>query len=345
MQKILNAILKSPLWVLALLTPAKSFRDNPVIGSRLLNTLGLHLVRIVIARAFVWLRWLLLAPMVSRQTRQAFHRDGFLVIENAISAEAIFAIREEIKSHQGETRQMIQGDTATQRFLLDAENLADKPILASTIAETGFRRPLRYAAASMNPPLLYIQRIRNGILGKKPDPQKNMHADTFHPTMKAWLFLEDVTAEKGPFTYVRGSNRMTWKRLKWEYIRSLTARKKPDGYSEKGSFRATEEDLKQMGLPAPEGISAKAGTLVIADTNGFHGRGQAIEGQSRLEIWAYSRPTPFNPLPGFPFRWLDRLQMSILQSHWHRKDADAAHKNSRASWHLIPASEMTDLNE
>lgn len=345
MRQILTKLLKAPIWILALVTPAKSFRDNPVIGSRILNALGLHIVRILLARALVWLRWLLLAPTVGKRIRQSLHRDGFVVIENFISPEAVADIRQEIKDHQGETRQMIQGDTATQRFLLDADNLARKPALSNTINGKSFKRALRYVAASLNPPLLYIQRIRNGIQGKRPDPQKNMHADTFHPTMKAWLFLEDVTQDKGPFTYVRGSNRMTWKRLKWEYTRSLTARKNPDGYSEKGSFRATDEDLAQMGLPAPEGITAKAGTLVIADTNGFHGRGQAKEGQSRLEIWAYSRPTPFNPLPGFPFKWLDTLQMSVLKSHWRRKDTEATRKNSRASWHLIPASEMTDLDK
>ena len=42
-----------------------------------------------------------------------------------------------------------------------------------------------------------------------PDPQTALHADTFHPTVKAWLFLTDVAADAGPFTYVPGSHRLT----------------------------------------------------------------------------------------------------------------------------------------
>ena len=345
MLRAVIAIIKIPIWLVSLLTPAKSFRDNPVIGSRTLNTLGLHVFRILLARIFVWLRWIILSPLVEKAKRQQFHREGFMVFEDFISPEQVSDIRREIRNHSGETRQMIQGDTATQRFLLDDANLAHKPALATVTKSKILRRALSYGAASLNPPLLYIQRIRNALNSGKPDPQKNMHADTFHPTMKAWLFLEDVTADKGPFTYVRGSNRMTWARLKWEYKRSLKARQNPDGYSEKGSFRATADDLTQMGLPVPEGLTAKAGTLVVADTNGFHGRGQAKASESRLEIWAYSRPTPFNPLPGFPFKWLDRVQMSVLKSHWRRKDTQAAHRNSKASWHLIPANQMTDLED
>src|ERR1700694_3362140 len=49
-----------------------------------------------------------------------------------------------------------------------------------------------------------------------PDPQTALHADTFHPTVKAWLFLTDVAADAGPFTYVPGSHRLTPERLPLE---------------------------------------------------------------------------------------------------------------------------------
>ncbi len=341
--KKLKNLLLLPVWIVSIVTPAKSFRDNVVIGSRILNWLGLHIVRIVVARTIVWLRWTVLAPSVPTKLRRDFHANGFLVIGNFIPAADIDAIRAEIRTHNGETRQMLQGDTATQRFLLDHDALSEKPTLAGLVGSQRFLRPLAYAAAKLTPPLVYVQRIRNGVRDKGPDPQKNMHADTFHPTMKAWLFLEDVPAEKGPFTYVRGSQRLTWSRLKWEYKRSLIARQQPDGYSEKGSFRATKDDLAAMGLPKPEGVCVKAGTLVIANTNGFHGRGHAGSNQSRLEIWAYARPSPFNPLPGLPMRAFGTLQMAMLKAFWRKKDADAARKNSRASWHRIPPGDMTDF--
>lgn len=344
MPQLLKTVLMIPVWLMSLLTPAKSFKSNPVIGSALLNRMGLHVARVLLARVLVWFRWIILSPMMRKDLRQQFHRDGYVVIDGFLDDDQVKSLREEVKAHKGQCRQMLQGDTATQRFLLDEVNLADKPALSALASEDKLQRLLKYGAASLMPPLLYIQRIRNGHRTSGADPQKNMHADTFHPTMKAWLFLEDVSPAKGPFTYVRGSNRLTWARLKWEYQRSLTAKNNPDGYSEKGSFRAAAEDLELMGLPGPEGLAVKAGTLVIANTNGFHGRGHAEAGASRLELWAYSRPTPFNPLPGLPFAWVNRLQMRLLNWHWRRQDAVAARKNSRASWHLIPAEEMTDFD-
>ncbi len=332
-----------PLWIIALGTSGKSFVGNPVIGSRLLNTLGLHILRVLIGRIVTWVRWLLLTPLVDRALRRNLHRDGFAIVPDFISPGQIAAIRAEVKAHTGETRQMLQGNTATQRILLDAAALQDKHHLAALCQSRRFLRPLKYAAAKLSPPLLYVQRIRNGIREAGADPQKTMHADTFHPTIKAWLFLEDVTPEKGPFTYVKGSHKLTAARLRWEYGRSRTAARTHDGYSEKGSFRASPDDLTAMNLPEPAGVCARAGTLVIANTNGFHGRGQAEENQSRLEIWAYARPSPFNPLPGLPFRFVGALQSTILKAFWRRKDRTAAARNSRASWHLIDAAQMTDF--
>lgn len=340
-----SRIIMWPVWLLAIFTSAKSFRDNPVIGSRHLNRLGLHVGRVLLARGITWFRWLLLTPFASRSFRRQLHQNGFAVVENFISAGEIQAIRDEIVGHTGETRQMLQGNTATQRILLDAETLENKPVLGKLSRSRRLLNPLAYAAAKLTPPLLYIQRIRNGIQDGSADPQKTMHADTFHPTMKAWLFLEDVTPEKGPFTYVRGSHKMTRARLTWEYRKSQTAALVPDGYSEKGSFRAGPDDLAAMGLQAPEGICAKAGTLVIANTNGFHGRGKAGDNQSRLEVWAYARPSPFNPLPGLPSATVGKLQMAVLKAFWRRRDRIASKRNSRASWHLIDASEMTDMAE
>lgn len=332
-----------PIWIIALFTPAKSFRNNPVIGSKVLNTLGLHVLRLLIARTVTWARWTYLAPLMSESERFEFHRQGYLVLEDFLDEGSIKAIREEVAAHTGEVRQMTQGNTATQRILMDTEALDGKPELNELNGSMSLQARLRYAAANISYPLMYVQRIRNGHQDGGVDPQKTMHADTFHPTMKAWLFLEDVTEEMGPFTYVKGSNRLTWKRLAWEYKRSITARETPDGYSEKGSFRATPEDLREMNLPNPLGLSVKAGTLVIANTNGFHGRGAAQEGQSRLELWAYARPSPFNPLPGIPGSVWSTIKMGALKRFWRHKDKSAAKRNSKASWHVIPANEMTDF--
>lgn len=329
-----------PVWVLALGTQGKSFKANPVIGSRILNTLGLHMVRVLFARATAHIRWAMLAHKMPKDLRTAYQRDGFCVVPGFLDDDALQKIRSEIAEYRGEVRQMTQGNTATQRILLDEAVLDGCPALAATAQSPRLLDLLAYGGATAIRPMLYIQRIRNGFRSGKADPQKTMHSDTFHPTMKAWLFLEDVEAEDGPFTYVRGSNRLSWRRFKWEYRRSRVAATIGDGYSEKGSFRAGSDDLEAMGLPAPEGLTAKAGTLVIANTNGFHGRGQAKDGANRIELWAYSRHNPFSLLPGFGLRSRMRLEHKILHRFWRHKDKVAAQRNSRASWHLIDAKDM-----
>lgn len=340
--KSATTILKLPYWIVSLVTQAKSFKDNPVIGSRILNSLGLHILRVVVAHASARFRWFMLAPFMPGKLRKQYHRNGYVLVENFLNRHEVAAIRADIAAYDGPVRQLTQGDTATQRFLLDGPTLSRHTHLRQLCNNRTLKAYLNYTGAKIAAPLLYVQRIRHGKQTGGTDPQKNMHSDTFHPTMKAWLFLEDVTEDKGPFTYVPGSNRFGFKRLKWEYKRSINAAKLTDKYSEKGSLRAAADDLKEMGLPAPKGITAKAGTLVIANTNGFHGRGQAKPGASRLEVWAYSRHNPFNPFPGMPLPFAKKIKDSAMQLFWRRADEKAAKRHSKASWHLIPAKNMLD---
>ena len=74
--------LLAPFWLAALATGAKSFRDNPVIGSSELNRRGLHARRARLAHEMAWRRRGRLAHLVSAADRAAFDRDGFVVREN-----------------------------------------------------------------------------------------------------------------------------------------------------------------------------------------------------------------------------------------------------------------------
>jgi hypothetical protein len=61
-----------PVWTVQLFGTAKSFRDNPLIGSTLLNRLGLHAGRLVAAHALNRLRLGLLSPLASRPSGGSF---------------------------------------------------------------------------------------------------------------------------------------------------------------------------------------------------------------------------------------------------------------------------------
>ena len=165
-------------------------------------------------------------------------------------------------------------------------------------------------------------------------PQRFLQSDTFHPTVKAWLFLDDVDDGNGPFTYVPGSHRLTWSRLKWEYRKSISWRDPPDPYSRKGSLRLTEGERRDFGLGEPVLYRVPRNTLVIANTHGFHRRGAAVEAASRLEIWVYSRSNPFNPVPGLDSRLLDKLRYRLFKMYLRYRNRQAEREGGPPSWRL-----------
>ena len=90
---------------------------------------------------------------------------------------------------------MEQGDTLTQMVMLGHQLLKGLPVTAQVIASKRYQRLMSYTGSTLAKPRLMIQRISNGYGGSDADPQKTYHTDTFHPTMKAWLFHREI-AEK-----------------------------------------------------------------------------------------------------------------------------------------------------
>src|SRR5262245_48437900 len=71
---------RAPLWLFALLTGAKSFVDNPILGSRRMNAAGLHVWRLRAAHALAGWRRARLAKLIPNELREQFERDGFIAI-------------------------------------------------------------------------------------------------------------------------------------------------------------------------------------------------------------------------------------------------------------------------
>ncbi|HXE67776.1 MAG TPA: phytanoyl-CoA dioxygenase family protein [Hyphomicrobiaceae bacterium] len=324
-----------PIWILQLFGGAKSFESNPLLGSVTLNRWGLHTGRIRLAHWASALRWWLLAPLAAAELRQRFHAQGYLVLENYLPPEAFARLRVAVELAGAEVREMVQGDTLTLRVLLDDAALAQLPECRALLRRKEFVNLLRYCAATLRWPQFSLQCIRHGA---NHDPQKDLHADTFHPTMKAWLFLSDADARNGPFTFVPGSQRPSAARLAWEREQSLCAGT-GNRYSARGSLRIAEAELAGMGLPPPIAINAKANTLVVANTHGFHRRGDAPAGSCRLEIYASSRSNPFLPLPMPGSRFLARVEHGLVAAYYRHMDRRAAARGVRSSWHVVPGEQ------
>ena len=310
-----------PLIPFTLLSGAKSFRDNPLIGSRRLNQLGLHVGRIRLADALTGQRRWRLGRALTAADRTHYAEHGYLIRENLLAAGAFEALRQEVYGSSWPLLEMGQGSTITRRVILDRAALrGSHPALAALLADAEIRRLIRYVAGTGAEPIFSLQAILSGPPGGPPDPQTHLHADTFHSIAKAWFFLHDVEAGAGPFAYVPGSHRMTPARLAWERRQSLSAAAHPVKYHARGSFRVSDADLRAMGLPPPRRFAVKANTLVVADTRGFHGRTPSERPSCRVELYASLRRNPYLPwngldplgLPGVSGR-IGSLQQAVLE--------------------------------
>ena len=312
--------LLAPWWALQLATDAKSFRDNPLIGSRRLNQWGLHAKRVALADRMAAARRRRMEKLVTRAQRDAFDRDGFVKVENFLSPEAFAALREQVMNFPGAAREMVQGDTITRRYALDPATLKALPAARALVRDKSWQGLIRYVGSFDTEPLVYIQSILTHRHDAPPDPQIKLHADTFHPTVKAWLFLTDVAPDEGPLTYVAGSHRRDAKRLAWEKKRSLHVLEGEDFLSARGSLRIDESELAELGLPGPTAFAVPANTLVVCDTSGFHARGPAVRPSTRVEMWAYGRRNPFLPWTGLDLTGWPGLAERRVPIHWAFRD-------------------------
>lgn len=312
--------LLAPWWAAQLLTGAKSFRDNPLIGSTRLNRHGLHARRVALAMAMAERRRSRLAAAIDPIDLAAFQRDGFIEKRDFLPPDVFAALRSALLGWAGPAREMVQGDTITRRYAVDPEMLRAIPAMRHFTQDSRWRAIARYVASFDVEPLLYVQSILSHRHDAAPDPQTNLHADTFHPTMKAWLFLEDVGPKDGPLSYVRGSHRLTPERLAWEQARSLKVRDGDDYLAARGSFRIGHDELAGLGLPQPTPFAVPANTLVVADTFGFHARSRSDRPTTRVEMFGYSRRNPFLPITGLDIWSLPGLAERRIPLLWLTHD-------------------------
>jgi Phytanoyl-CoA dioxygenase (PhyH) len=324
--------LLAPVHLAALATSAKSYRDNPFIGSPTLNRAGLHVGRMRLAQYMAERRRERMVSLISPEDRAVFRQDGIIVKHDFLPAPVFAALEEQIFSFRGSAREQTQGDAVTRRIALDRSALSRLPAVRALVEGTEWLGLIQYVGSSRLEPLTYIQTIFARAREGPPDPQTRLHADSFHPTVKAWLFLTDVVEDEGPFVYVPGSHRLTPRRLAWERRVSLTAREDLDPDSAHGSPRITQAELRSLGLGEPKIFAAPQNTLIVADTMGFHARGESVRRCVRAEIWGYGRRNPFLPWRGMDLARLPLVKGRAVPLYWSAMDICERFQLARNPW-------------
>jgi hypothetical protein len=279
----------------AALSGDKSFFQNPVIGDPALNARGLHRWRVETAARLAERRRRALARRIAPEDAAALDRDGFVLREDYLDAETFAAVRDVVFGRARAAREMRQGQTVTRMTPLGGRGLAP---LRAVARRSDLAALMAYAAGRWGAPTFFLQTVIAEPSRAGVDPQTALHADTFHPCAKLWLFLTDVGEEDGPFAFVPGGHRLTPERLAWEHRQSLTARDDPRRHHALGSFRIAPADLAALGYDAPRRITVRANTLVVANTYGFHNRAPSPKRTVRVELHGGLRRNPFMPWNG-----------------------------------------------
>ncbi|WP_374839604.1 phytanoyl-CoA dioxygenase family protein [Mycoplana ramosa] len=298
----LSSVLLSPFYALQLASGAKSFADNPIIGSKTLNRMGLHAKRVALAMDMADRRRKSLAHLVTPEQRREYEENGFVRIENFLPPEVFAKVTAELENSDFERYDMLQGTTVTRRALIDDSDLERLPGFKAARNDPRMSNLLRYVSSHDGQPLLVVQVVM--ALPSTPskeaasDPQTALHSDTFQPTAKGWLFLKDVGEDDGPFSYVPGSHKITPQRMAWEQRISENADTIENKYSARGSLRIMPEELAALGYGQPVKMVVKANTLIVADTHGFHARCPSYKETTRVEIYGSLRRNPYLPVTG-----------------------------------------------
>jgi hypothetical protein len=101
------------------------------------------------------------------------------------------------------------------------------------------------------------------------------HVDVYSKEFKAFLYLDDVDHGNGPFTYLRGTHKSHYRRIRRQVLWN--------GDGSPTSF--FEDDLGPL-LQREVEITGPAGTLILADVRGFH-RGSPQIDRSRSVLVNY----------------------------------------------------------
>ncbi len=329
-------VLALPLHLLAILSSAKSFRDNPVLGNPELNRRGLHIARRNLAARMGARRRASLASLLSPEDRAAFDRDGFIIKPNFLDPATFKAFHDEIMNLDMPAREALIGDTLTRLIPLDGPALLRLPTVRAVLEGPAYRGLLAYVGSFRRRPHLYVQTVFSQFAPQaEPDVQSFFHSDTFHPTLKSWFFLHDVAEDAAPFAYVPGSHVANARRLAWERRMSITAGQAGDRLTAEGSLRISEAEILQLGYGPPRKVPVVANTLVIADTSGIHRRSTTERPSTRVSIWAYSRSNPFLPWAAGDIALPQAIKGHAMRLYFAIADRAKDARKVRRDWHWV----------
>jgi hypothetical protein len=282
--------------------PPKDFED-PLWA----NYLGVAVLKALYRNARKHLGYVPVADDIAPLAK-TLERDGIVLIENFLSASVFAEIRAEYEKERArvplrphaspyirklghEKLRVSVGhlipEPGTRLYtLLDAHFIKSDTLtrLGSTVA--------RERITAFRPPQIFVNKKEGD---EYPDLNSDIyyHADVTYPGVKAFLYLSDTGTDNGAFTYAKGTHRLSWKRLKWNYWKSIEHAKNRAGGAEgdvdgRAWHCMTRAEEQREGIVGTSMVGP-ANSVVMFNVMGFHRRGEFTSDRPREFVLAYYR--------------------------------------------------------
>jgi hypothetical protein len=283
------------------------FSHKKCLDSIPLNILGFQATRYTLGKILYWLKYNLFNPKDKNNEEEISSEvieKGYAHKNNFIEVKELEKIKKEFDLAIYETNSIVEKESYNDsKDLLDAiehrtfmldETIKEKyPALYNLKNNLAIKNIFTNCELKKNVEIFCrLERIKV-IDNSIHDNNRDFHYDTFHNTFKAWLFLEDVKEDQGPFHLVPYSHNFSIRRFfsEWWYS-SMYALK----IITEPSFRIEEGDNAQLRNKCnTESIKAivSKNTLVVANAHGLHRRGDAKNGSVRESVQFWTRENPF----------------------------------------------------
>ncbi|HRI83899.1 MAG TPA: phytanoyl-CoA dioxygenase family protein [Ignavibacteria bacterium] len=248
-------------------------------GGVLLNTLGFHVLRTLYLNV-----WRLKPKKLSNEYQKyadILDKDGILIIPDFLPAEQFEELKKEYEQLYSDWDPLKYDPEKMNKRQKDFpeyfETIAEKFVTPNTPAFTKYFlknkliNELTHAVVHRKIrtiPYSHFWHLQRRNLDKNVSTLHTAafpHADVPYPTVKVFLYLTDVDESNAAYIFAKGSHKLTWKRLMFEYKLSVR-------YAKTKNDIVTEEELNKLGYKS-ESISGKANTLFISNNMGYHNRG------------------------------------------------------------------------
>jgi len=247
-------------------------------GGLVLNILGYHILRIITFNLFHSLRKKKLPkdPEGRRIYREVLD-NGIVSIPYFFPEDVFQKIKEECYRSEKEVISEKSPRMLRSTLVRDDKGTSN-PILEKYLAKNDLINKVVSALLGKDiliSPKVYFEETfySDEDLGKPTsDFQDHLHFDVSYPTVKCLYYLNDVNEDNAAFEFVKGSQKMTLKRLWLEYKMSVAFWLWSKERRER-EFPEINLDFMRRNKMVATPIIGQGNTLVIANTMGFHRRG------------------------------------------------------------------------